>query len=136
MRCNHHEDEKRPCTCVDTYNAIVAGENIPKLAGYCAIVREAAKQPEYLTCYASDLLVWDRATLTDYAGPFLWVLRDCGTQLVRPGDWKGSTDAVTAFLHAFGDKCRWYWFDGETLHHVRTAERARQLLQDEERRAS
>jgi hypothetical protein len=132
MRCNHHEAEKKPCSCVETYDAIVAGEDIPKLAHYCAIVREAAKHPVLLSLYASDLITHDRAELTDYAGPFLWVLRDCGTVIVKPcvcTRARCGCHTVKGILHAFGwENTRWYWWDGAELHSVRSPERAHELL--------
>lgn len=129
MRCNHHEATGRACSCADTYQAIVAGENIPRLEGFCAIVREAAKYPAMLRAFASDLITHDRAELTGYAGPFLWVLRENGTQLVKPdyGTWE--CHPVQSLVQAFGwEGTRWYWFDGKALHELSTAEQAREKL--------
>lgn len=132
--CNHHRDHGVACSCVDTYRAIVEGERIPKLDGYCAVVRmahaERVRNPEILSAYASDLLVHDRAMLTDYSGPFLWTLRECGTVLARPSKDPG---AITpkGIANAFGPPCiarPWFWFDGRILRPVRFVEHAADLL--------
>lgn len=146
MICNHHAGEtelyrltfpvfSRECQCVSTYAAIVAGETIPKLESYCAIVREAAKHPECLRSFASDLLVWDRYTLTDYSGPFLWVLRESGTTLLVPkkrGEpgYEGRL-TVRGILRAFGDGDLWFWWDGRFLRAV-SPEDANELVKEEE----
>ncbi len=140
MICNHHRDEKKSCSCVAAFDAIVTGEDIPRLAGYCAIVREASKHPELLKDYASDLITHDRRFLTDYEGPFLWVLRELGTVCVKPGV---SNLTVKGIVTAFGDReCLWFWWDGRALKRV-DHERAKDLLDEavarftrEERRAS
>lgn len=135
MLCNHHEGPRaeRPfaCSCVDTFNAIVAGEEIPKLRGYCAIVREAARHPEMLEAYASDLITHDRAQLTDYAGPFLWVLRDWGTVLLVPSERPGSLTVDGLLVASFGPKdgALWFWFDGRYLAPVTPTE-AKDLISD------
>jgi hypothetical protein len=142
MICNHHKDEGRACRCVETFGDIVAGENIPKLRGYCAIVRESAKHPELLKSFASDLLVWDRAVLTDYDGPFLWAIRESGTHLIRafgddaPIRAKGKVTRETSKLSSYIrtiESCgpmRWYFWDGHALRALRDAQEALTYITD------
>lgn len=148
VTCNHHSSERdtfalpfpvlgTPCSCADTYQAIVSGEDIPGLRAFCAIVREAAKHPEKLTSFASDLIVWDRVCLTEHTGPFLWVLRESGTVLLLPrkrGE-KGFENRLTVrgILNAFGEANAhlWFWWDGRFLRSV-TPEQAETLVREEE----
>jgi hypothetical protein len=144
MLCNHHKDARQDCSCVETFEAIANGEDLPKLAGYCAIVREAAKHPDLLAHYASDLITHDRADLTAYDGPFLWVLRECGTVLLKPmarDNWRAYDGRLTVkgILNAVGwtgmsdrPAQRWYWWDGRTLRHVTSVEEAERLVHDAE----
>lgn len=136
MICNHHRDNGFQCSCLATYEAIVAGESIPKLDGFCAIVRAANEarrtDPDFLSMYASDLLVHDRAILTDYAGPFLWVLGASHTCLLRPSTERGAL-TVRGIVQAFGapsKRERWFWFDGTTLRRVLFVEHAEHLVSE------
>lgn len=142
MVCNHHTSEKIACDCVETYNAIVAGKDIPGFEGYCAIVREASKHADLLQAYASDLITWDREYLANYDGPFLWVLRVNGTHIVKPNEpgWEASKrrgdGAVYALKNAFTwEKQLWFWWNGKALKSVSTDEAA-ELLSEAERVAS
>jgi hypothetical protein len=140
--CNHHKDEKKTCSCVATFDAIVEGESIPKLEGYCAIARETARHPELLTSFASDLILWDRIELTDYTGPFLWVLRDSGTVLLKPmarDNWRAYDGRLTVkgIRHAFSGWAlqSWFWWDGRTLRAV-SPDEAETLVREAEEDAS
>jgi hypothetical protein len=148
VTCNHHSSEREtiglpfpvlgtPCSCADTYAAIVAGEDIPGLRAFCALVRESARHPEKLTSFASDLITWDRAALTDHTGPFLWVLRESGTVLLLPTNHKskGFSNRLTVrgILNAFGpgNAHLWFWWDGRFLRAV-TPEQAETLVREVE----
>ncbi len=154
MICNHHRNYNPPggvdyrqgqpgpawtvtCSCVETYEAIVRGEDIPKLEAYCAIVREAAKHPDKLTHYAADLIVHDRNVLTDYRGPFLWILRELGTHIVIPHDgtdrqdWTGAM-VLKCFAREPGHL--YFWWDGRALKACRDAVHGAEKLDEENAR--
>lgn len=146
VTCNHHSSEREtiglpfpvlgtPCSCADTYRAIVAGETIPKLEAFCAIVRESARHPEKLTSFASDLITWDRRELTGHTGPFLWVLRESGTVLLVPRKHgtKGFENRLTVrgITRAFSSDLLWFWWDGRFLRSV-TLEQAETLVREVE----
>ena len=153
MICNHHRSWTPPglvdyrhgngtqswtveCSCVATYEAIVAGETIPKADAYCAIVREAARHPEYLTDYASDLIFHDRNILAEYRGPFLWILRKLGTHIVLPSidakdGWTGAS-VVSCFGGETGHL--YFWWDGRTLRALRDPKHAGETLDEEHAR--
>lgn len=129
MSCNHHLDEKRVCSCVETYQAIVAGENMPKAEAWCALCRLADAHPNLLTSFQSDLLVVDRRFCEEWKGPFLFVLSELHTIIVRPVYTPGNFRPSTFSTHIQkGDVIAWW--DGERLRKV-TLEKGLELWRDE-----
>jgi hypothetical protein len=128
VECNHHRDAKRVCSCVETFHAIVQGENIPKAEAYCALVREAARA-NVIRAFWSDLIVHDRDELQGYTGPFLWVMRECGTSIRKPQAQRlaDSVHRQWFWFDVVGSSARLYWWDGQTLRSV-TYDQARELL--------
>lgn len=85
------------------------------------------------------LTVWP--TWSDRERPFLWVLRDCGTQLVEA--WPGPTDfsrPIQTYIRGvrvaaiFGTpNCKFYVWTGAVLVPCESPEAADKLLDDEDR---
>lgn len=67
-----------------------------------------AEMPKH---FAGDIVRYDRATLAEYRGPFVWVLYESGTHLLKPG----ALDLVGTIEGSFGPSCRWYHYDGARL---------------------
>jgi hypothetical protein len=80
--------------------------------GYKAIKAEAdrLKMP---VAYRDDLIKHDKASLKDYNGRFIWILRDYGTHLLLekqgPSDWTNSIKAMEQAAANSGTVGVYYW---------------------------
>lgn len=94
-----------------------------------AVLLEEATRQDQPKFYKDDLNVHDLAQLREStAQRFIWVLRDCGTQLCVLDGSRSSREYLSAVFHTFtGYKdAKWYYYADGILNPV-SVEEAKQI---------
>ncbi len=105
-------------------------------AAYAALLA-TSERTGFPLRFRTDLTTHDRGALSRSVdpGPFLWVLREDGTNIVFPGTRDGAGHRAPEFprfiseaFQGIGIAILWFWWDGRALIPVSGPEEASDLL--------